>query len=871
MTRNNKKTNDDNKEGKETGQVHNRDPPLNGTPNKREKKKQKEGPTMTQRKLEDTFNTIASASASTIATGHNQKPPPVKTWAGVTSERNRKPPPNETNIAANNNDDAKPAVETNIAANNDDDAKPAAKTDDSHTAATVISTGSSTTSKGGMSTAQANAQAYVYDYHADGKYKPTKEWTETVTLVRAASKPFDRYEAFDIDDDCIHNAVAKDFPYAVGQIDPTMQNLGHYTKEVLLQAAAKAWKERKTDEKYQKLLTTMRRLAKTSPEVFEDIGHYNNVSGRLLYTKETAAWWVANKWYGSHWTFTKQPTKPQPKKIQFDPATVAITQLGTFRLVPDKPAAKKSTAHTKSKYERKHKTYMKITLPRTMDPAKAETEAIAYFNLILEMLFNLDPNTVLLQFPTKRWADAPPHTRKDGKFQMKSAIEPYTSRFYVNPGQWTYSTIIIGHDIDRDEFDANEFQEQVKESRLTLKVEPIQAAATAIAGWFVGSHVPTFNMISFAQAMKVHEKCSTLELDYRSQSIRVEYREEPRSTKAIHVICAQDKVATVRKALIRVFNKNTGSPPEGRNMRFVPYTANKDDMRPTRSKRNDIDKAVAKQKEFLENVKSMEIRSARNPDIPAEVTVAAGEKKRLTLRQALLCTRYSEDNRLPLLIMVEQRWDGTVLATYHETVENEATMFLTYLPLLLASRFGPRAWSWFNEAEAKETMSGYFYNETTHTIEDIENDDDEPYESYTSHIRGDEHDQQAERRGWAIEDDDEIEEEAPITFHLEMQIDIQTPLVDIQPYDETQSLASMVTGCTTVNGDLNDTTTTLIDNLQSTNISTTPVQHIDLTEDSSAVSSQITTSTTTGSQPQIATATVTPPAADATAMEVDNE
>ena len=200
----------------------------------------------------------------------------------------------------------------------------------------------------------------------------------------------------------------------------------------------------------------------------------------------------------------------------------------------------------------------------------------------------------------------------------------------------------------------------------------------------------------------------------------------------------------------------------------------------------------------------MTCRYAKNPDILVEVKTDedAGEKRLMTLRQALLCTRCADDNAVPLFISVDWHFLNqvrVVSVTYHQTLRNEATMFLTYLPLLLSARFGQNAWQWFYKSEAELEMGMYFFDPTTGTIKDADEQGtgEALFEEYTDHIRGDEANK-GKDQGFDIDEDSDDDEEGTnnVQFHLEVQIDLHSPLANLPIFDCDRSMATFCTGVT---------------------------------------------------------------------------
>jgi hypothetical protein len=73
----------------------------------------------------------------------------------------------------------------------------------------------------------------------------------------------------------------------------------------------------------------------------------------------------------------------------------------------------------------------------------------------------------------------------------------------------------------------------------------------------------------------------------------------------------------------------------------------------------------------------------------------------------------SQANGKPLFTAVsEESWSSRVTFLFHKDSMEEAVTIIPALPIIMAAKYGPKAWCWFNE-HAKIEMAGWFYDEAS--------------------------------------------------------------------------------------------------------------------------------------------------------------
>jgi hypothetical protein len=175
--------------------------------------------------------------------------------------------------------------------------------------------------------------------------------------------------------------------------------------------------------------------------------------------------------------------------------------------------------------------------------------------------------------------------------------------------------------------------------------------------------------------------------------------------QAAHVWTSWEKSAACRKALSDLYSsRNKEGFPLGIQACFVPYTLDSRFITTPKTAQN-VERMKSKQKRFNDQTST-----ARNftiigldyecPDLG------------VTLREVLMGLRSSSQPERKLFVAVDQMTNySSVVMAFHEDLEQEATTVIPALPIIIEAKYGPSAWTWFNE-DAKEYSAGYRWDTT---------------------------------------------------------------------------------------------------------------------------------------------------------------
>jgi hypothetical protein len=75
----------------------------------------------------------------------------------------------------------------------------------------------------------------------------------------------------------------------------------------------------------------------------------------------------------------------------------------------------------------------------------------------------------------------------------------------------------------------------------------------------------------------------------------------------------------------------------------------------------------------------------------------------------------------PLFIFVDRDYQGIVRVSFRQVFKTEAYKTVANLPILLAHRFEPRAWGWFDKEAAQEHLASYHFDAAINQIVEQEN------------------------------------------------------------------------------------------------------------------------------------------------------
>jgi len=153
---------------------------------------------------------------------------------------------------------------------------------------------------------------------------------------------------------------------------------------------------------HQKACNCFISLAKTSPEVFDDKDLYREEYGDVVQCFDAMVWLVANKVFGSHWSFYTKPTKT-PAYIQRSRPQKGSRSVG-FSL-PESPVTTSSPSgffihHTNrssprlasrdpvrraiGEVKRQHATFVTLTLPQIDPKGDAAREGMTFLHKVSE-------------------------------------------------------------------------------------------------------------------------------------------------------------------------------------------------------------------------------------------------------------------------------------------------------------------------------------------------------------------------------------------------------------------------------------------------------------------------------------------------------
>jgi hypothetical protein len=456
---------------------------------------------------------------------------------------------------------------------------------------------------------------------------------------------------------------------------------------------------------------------------------------------------------------TNKPTgkpaaiSPEAKKVGFDPTSgKAVNQ---FFLVKTLRKKKDRTVLDHATYTRKNKAYTTVRLPKVTkeDDVEAEKEVVEFFNAMAKRFFHNDRKAVI-----HTWNDSKtvkPLVDSSTLPKVRSQMEQYVDRVFIEYNKSAYCRLRIGFDIDEVQF----FEDDWFKSRgYWVGKDKLQIRIICNVGWLMGSAaIQEANGKDLAEALRqlpgVKDK---LPLDIRMHGIKLEQQEKINRkdlVRCANVYGDYNKAAATRLIVRKIYKdgKRNGFPL-GQKMRFIPNIA--DARYPvTAGTRANIRVLRGKQKTFLKNIRTHKSNTIQGLDyyIP-EIEV--------TLRQVIMAIRTGEDVEKALFISVEDAGGTSAVFTFHKNNSDEARQLVTSLPIMLERQYGARIWTWFTE-DAKAETAGWYYDEAEQRLVS-------PDEKYTADI--------LEDSDW---DDDSIEEQdedvTPHRFSFNNKIILDQP------------------------------------------------------------------------------------------------
>ena len=345
---------------------------------------------------------------------------------------------------------------------------------------------------------------------------------------------------------------------------------------------------------------------------------------------------------------------------------------------------------------RKHKTFLKIRLPKIQkNDSEVDQEVVDNFNWVLSQLNKVDPKGLL--YP---WVDRPGLNPIKAPFNItsKDLMATYVDKIWIEKGSHAYIRIIMAHDAKSDIFADESLTQALRTKGATCYVDNIQAHSTICIGWLLGAYVKTFHSQEYLQSLKDHEEINKMDVDIRIQNFKLHTHEKyPENHKVVMIFTSKQNKIKVKKALNNIYgSKNTGGLPLGKQLRFIPYTANFESSTATFTLKQKVLKAFFLQKKF-----SMYMRSFESDKIVGlDYFIAHGINA--TLREVLMTMKES-DWETKLFTSVDSRWNGNVAFTYHQDLASEVNAIAPFIHIILQEKYGPRAADWFSDQANQET------------------------------------------------------------------------------------------------------------------------------------------------------------------------
>ena len=665
--------------------------------------------------------------------------------------------------------------------------------------------------------AEMNLMNCIFDWTLEG---PTIKAEVGIKMPPPATwKPFTSYQGRD-DPECIQQMLKVLVPPLFQALQPDrmvtdkteLKEQEYFDLFTAVFRSTATWDTADLKRTATRMRGVVYRLALTSPEVFESLW---TKTGRLNIIEETKAWKAANRLVGSSWELH---TPIAPKQITF-------TEIATKAATPvQKDTSKQSTKTTVNPYikqfeawtkkvsklntvTRKYTTYFSLKLPPAKVVDLAPDGGCSLFATALMALRTVDPDIVLYPYPSEADQDEPkipgstPLIKVDPKHS--SEIRKYTDRYFVGEQSWTYCRIKVGHDVEHEEFNDPEFQKAIKLGHLSISIAGIQAPYIMAVGWLFGSHVVTLNCPDYEAKLRKHHLMKDLDLEVKPDRVLMR-PEERRYTdrifpRAAHIYCSKKDASRVRKKLQAIYNLITSKEkPDDKDFRFIPTVL--EAGKPLQRKRfNDALRSRQRQMEYIRKLESMEVPYCHELDTPITCAAEDAETRQITLREALLCWSISNAPEQPLFIFADRDFQGIVRVTFKQVFKSEAHQTIANLPILLAHRFGPRAWGWFDKEAAQENLANVYFDAAINQI--VEQATSEEANVYA--VRGESDDQEnlsemMQTMAFENLDDESVNNEDAmdvVEFDLEFQVDPSRRFEALPAFDSLSqaSFATMST------------------------------------------------------------------------------
>ena len=599
-----------------------------------------------------------------------------------------------------------------------------------------------------VAAANATLQAQTpYRFHRDGYFKLsaiTKFWKTKHNMVwGAAIVP--RYlepKNADRDPKSIHDIARRSVPSGFESIHdgrPWRQGtLPEFHQLAASYFNPKADLKWRNDESGQRLRDCLIGLSKMTPETFGN-KLYDPATGDLLASPETLLWVAANAVLGSSWkikTIPPQPAVLKPRVAFSENPASRQTASGTFlagtaATICSRDSRDWQLQVTKAA-PRTYRSFFTLALPAMTTSTKPEQtdEALTALHDALTLLWTCDRRLTLYVFPTKAFeaGTAKPMTTLQARacptFSRRN-LEKYVNQLYLRKDYRPYLRFYIGHQQDSVVFTGAAFRASIASRDLIFFYDDIQAPATLVCGWLLGTH-KSLNLKHYSALMRSNKKFANHPVTLSMRAIRMfpEENTTGHEIRAAHVLCDATKRNPTTLLLKSQYNRrrddDLATLPEGKLLKFIPYFANRGDRRPPPVLLHRYQMCRVRQAQFTDKHVTRPISGVMDLDLTQEI----GDLGLVSLRQVALGIKTRANWQWPLFLSVDfDDYRGDITALFHKDNSTEASTLLDYLPLILEAKYGDKVWNWFTP-ETRGDMQPYQWNEETNCVEEAPRDAD---------------------------------------------------------------------------------------------------------------------------------------------------
>lgn len=307
--------------------------------------------------------------------------------------------------------------------------------------------------------------------------------------------------------------------------------------------------------------------------------------------------------------------------------------------------------------DRQFTTFLKVKLPEISGPTQhaADNQVVEFFSQLLEILQTTDDSLVL--YPYRENTNMP---TKSAPFIISSrnTVSKYVDRLFVAFRKHSWIRVKIGHDQQRHVFESEDFIHNCAQQNIVAYPDLIQDSDVTCVGWFLGAVTKAFNAKEFVPALNLHPLLEGIELEIRIQEFRSLPRERWHTTvKVPHLFCAGRHFTTVKRALHIIYgSQREGGLPQGKDYKFIPYTADPH-RRPSPMLLTKTRKAAVLQRQYEDKPAMCYSSSITLLDYHI-----GDEAIGTTLRELAMCIK-STDGR-NFFVSVDTMWNGDVAFSF---------------------------------------------------------------------------------------------------------------------------------------------------------------------------------------------------------------